>query len=400
MPYAEIASIKGVRNDVGPERFAAGDMARANNIDIDETGKGFRRRGTALVFAGAAHSGWSDGSQAFFVQGGFIHRMTPDGVKTSITAVAGKRVRFLDINGRVFWSDGQATGCIKDGVNSSWGIVPPSKVAVSITGGGKMKGGTYSAVMTYVDSDGVESGASLAGTVVGIETTSKSGLNINSLSVSADPRVRTKKVYATSGEVMVEVAQIPNSATSVACSQIPGNALTLRTRFMGPPPAGQVLGYYNGRAYVGFGQFLMYSQPFEYELFDPRDFVPLDSDVQTFAAVRDGIFVGTKNKTVFLEGESPEKFTVKPVSPYGTVLGTELPIASTYFNTEKESDNSASGSTSMLWMSQRGAVLGSDGGQFRDLTAARYIPPKATVGAALLKLRDNTTPQYLVSLVT
>src|ERR1019366_6066830 len=125
MPYTEIKAVKGVRNDVGPERFASGDLLYANNIDIDETGKCNSRLGTTTLYAGAAHSAWSDGTQAFFVQGGNLNQFLPGLTPTPIAAIAGPRVAYANINGPVYWSDAVKSGVVINGVNKPWGKVVP-----------------------------------------------------------------------------------------------------------------------------------------------------------------------------------------------------------------------------------------------------------------------------------
>lgn len=400
MSFAEIKAVKGVRNDVGPERFATGDLRYGRNIDIDETGKAFRRHGVATVQAGAAHSGWSDGTQALFIQGGVLKRMTPDGVIAAVTpsaTITGRRVSFVQITGRVYWSDGVSQGVVTDGRNMPWGIAPPDAVR-PVTSSGNMPGGRYLCTMTYVADDGSESGAPIEALA---QISGTGSITFSGLSVSAGPNVVRKNIYVTPVDTSVPmlVGTISNATTSFSLTEFPESTASLRTALMQPAPiGGQLLGYYNGRAYVGIDKFLCYSQPFEYSLFDPRDFLAFDSYVQTFAAVRDGIFVGTKTRTVFLSGSEPSGFVSRPISPYGTVLGTETVVPSAYLVDNE--DNAASGNTSVLWTSVKGVVLGSDGGVTRDLTAARYIPPAATTGAALIKRRDGTTPQYLVSLAS
>ena len=400
MLFAEIKAVKGVRNDVGPERFATGDLRYGRNIDIDETGKAFRRRGVTTVQAGAAHSGWSDGTQALFVQGGVLKRMTPDGVIAAVSpsvTITGTRVSFVQINGRVYWADGVSRGVVTGGQNAPWGITPPPKLQPTV-GGGNLPAGRYLCTMTYVSDDGSESGAPPE-TLVQASTTG--GIQFSDLPVSAEPGVVRKNIYVSPADTSTPmlVGTISNASTTFSLTEFPDSVASLRTALMQPAPVGgQLLGYYNGRAYVGIDKFLCYSQPFEYSLFDPRDFLAFDSFVQTFAAVRDGIFVGTKTRTVFLSGSEPSGFISRPISPYGTVLGTETVVPSAYLVDNE--DNAALGNTSVLWTSVKGVVLGSDGGVTRDLTAARYIPPAATTGAALIKRRDGTTPQYLVSLAS
>lgn len=395
MKYVEVTAINGVRNDVGPERFAPGDLVYARNVDIDESGKAKRRAGTALVVAGAAHSAWSDGSLGYLVQGGMLKTFTSGGVMTDVTPVAGSRVRYTLINGEVYWTDGISSGIINAGVNRPWGITPPASVTASDIFG-TLPQGTYLITMTFVDSSGKESGAPLATSF----TCSSGGIELTNLPVSTHPMVVGRNLYISevNGDLPMLAAELDNTVTTYTYRSPTPRTIPVRNSFVAPPPAGTVLGYHNGRAYVANGPFLFYSLPFEYESFDMRNgFVAFDSDIQTFIAVSGGIYVGTATRTVFLAGSNPEEFTVRPISPFGTILGTELVVSGDAIAPSEGKPEGWPAEAAVMWMSKRGLVVGDSSGVAKDLTARKYVLPAASHGAALFKRRD-ATPQYLVSL--
>ena len=155
-----------------------------------------------------------------------------------------------------------------------------------------------------------------------------------------------------------------------------------------------MLGYYRGRTYVAVGPFLMFSQPYEYALFDLRsDFLTFSADIQTFAAVSDGIFIGTTNETFFLRGTNPAEFTMQLVAPHGTIRGTEQIVAGDTTGADDERGKAVVA----LWMAKTGLTLGNTGGTIEGLTARKFTPPAASTGAALIKKRGST-PQYITSL--
>jgi hypothetical protein len=394
--YAEITAVKGVRNDVGPERFSSGDLAYARNLDIDETGKAMRRLGTSLLYAGAAHSAWGDKSQAFFVQGGYLKRFAPGVAPANLAPVAGTRVAYAAINDTVYWSDSLTSGAVTNGVNRKWGITVPTTPALAAAAG-NLRAGTYLCTMTYVTHSGVESGAPQSGSIT---LAANGGISFSNLSVSDDSNVLSKNIYlsACDGDVPLLTITLPNATADTTITEMSQQTVPVRTQFLGPPPAGQVVGHYNGRAYVASGQFLHYSLPFEYGLFDLRSgFIPLGADIQTFAAVTDGIFVGTTARTVFLKGSAPEEFVRVPVASFGAVLGTEVEVDADTIGAEEISGSQIAGNA-VMWTSAKGVVVGMDGGSVRDLTAGGYITPLGLkTGGALLKLRSGT-PQYVVSL--
>lgn len=395
MSYIEINAVNGIRNDVDPDRFTAGDLTYARNVDIDNSGKATRRNGTALLSSAPTHSLWSDGQQGFFVENGRMYRFLADGSRHLICPIAGNRVRYVNINGQVYWTDGVTTGVVEFGSNYPWGITPPAPVRASATSG-TMEPGGYLVTMTFVDANGKESGAPAA-TAVSVG----GGIALSGLAISNDPRVVRKNIYvsASGGPLPLLAATIDNLTTHTTVTTSV-RTVPVRTTFMCPPPPGQVIGYYNGRAYVASGAFLMYSQPFEYDLFDLRSsFIAFDSDIQTFAAVADGIYIGTKTSTVFLHGTDPDKFQSRPVAPHGTVLGTEQTVSGEVFGkSEDPGENPSENAGSFaLWMSQRGLVIGQNSGVVKDLTAKRFIPPAATSGAAFLK-RQGGSPLCVISL--
>ena len=397
MGYTEITAIKGVRNDVTAERMKPGELVYARNVDIDESGKASRRRGTAEVYAGAAHSLWSDGTHGFFVQGGSLKRFTPGVAATALCTVAGTRVCYEAINGDVYWSDGITSGIVSAGVNRSWGLTPPAALNPQ-PGSGALAAGTYLCTMTFTDRAGRESGAPRASAVT---VGSGGAIVLTDLPVSSDPRVASKNIYvsAVNGDLPMLTAVVSNATTSTTISALAAQSVPVRTVLLGPPPAGQVIAQYSGRAYVAAGPFLFYSQPYEYELFDLRSgFIPFESDIQVVAPVGDGIFVGTTERTTFLAGKDSVEFTNTPVAPYGAIRGTRQTVDDRAF--PPADDDSEAGSPSgdlALWMSTRGLLLGTDGGRIRSLTAKHYTLPAVTAGASLFKWR-NGTPQYLVSL--
>jgi hypothetical protein len=184
MSYYQFTVEHGVRNDVGPERFAVGDMLYGRNVDLDESGKIQRRKGSSLVQAGAAHSAWgAGGNEGFFVQGGYLKRFLADGSISQLTAISGARVCYADINGETYWSDGVSKGIIKSGVNHSFGIDPPSPIYPQAALG-NLPAGAYLCTMTFVDRNGMESGAPKSSAI----TMDVGGaLYFSSLPVSSNP---------------------------------------------------------------------------------------------------------------------------------------------------------------------------------------------------------------------
>lgn len=390
MDTIQINGSNGLRNDISSERFEAGDLLVARNVEIDETGKVARRRGVSRLSAGAASSLWSDGERAFYVRGGTLYQLQPDLSSVALTDGVGTDVAYAAVADTVFWSDGKRSGRVADGVCERWGIEPPRRGLVVTPTVGDLPAGIYGVTLVYLRR-GMESGAPRG---VFVELAAHQGLRLTDLPVSDDPAVSHKRIYLTrpDGEVFFAAATIPNADTSAVITALPADTLPLRTQFKGAAPAGQLVGYYAGRTYVADGATLWYSEPYEYELFDRRSaFLPFPSPITLFAPVSDGVFVATEQETVFLAGREPSAFDSTSVLPYGAVRGTLV-----YPRNELLLKGDLPAKTPM-WMSRNGVCIGLAGGQVLNLTGGRFGQPEARYGGGLFKVRGGT-PHYVATL--
>lgn len=388
MNIIEIRAQSGVRNDLPPDRFSPGDLLTADNIELDETGKAHRRLGVSRHSTGMFHSLWSDVQDSYVVKDGVLSRFSGAGI-APIVPVVGRRLAYQRISDVVFWTDGVASGVLRGATNHPAGVELPQSPAISLTAGA-FRPGAYLVCVTNLRADGVESGASSVQRVLVGEN---QGLTLT-LSTPVSPSVTSCRVYVSQwdGEVPMLAATVPATSSTLTLSELPDLTLPVRTQYMSGPPPGQVLGYYKGRLYVARNNYLWYSQPYEYELFDRvGGYIGFSSPVRVFVPVSDGLFVGTESETVFLSGSDPDVFERVEVAPYGAVLGTEQEIPAHYF-----SDGSIQAPV-WLWASERGVCMGASGGQFKDVTGGRYQLPASVGGASLFKIRGGT-PQFITSL--
>lgn len=387
----ELKALHGVRNDVSLERFGPTDLAIGDNVDIDETGKVYRRLGTTRVAAGSMHSLKSFASGAYVVSSGALGSINAAGTFASLQSGIGHRVAYTEIAGEVFWSDSLQSGIIGAGANRKWGITVPALPSAVATIG-DLRAGTYLYTLTYVRNGGSESGAPSVGSIT---VPANSGIVFGPIAASTDPTVAGIRLYVSTanGEVTYAAADVPNTVASVSVTALNHPVLPARTLDMAPPPAGQFLGYYNGRAYVGSGRFLWYSQPHEYELFDwVSGYLAFPAALKTFAPVSSGIFLGTETETMYLDGADPQEFVRRQVAPYGTVLGTEY-----YVRNDVLLDGKQPG-MSPVWMSKTGLCLGEEGGTMQNLTSDRVIPPSGLLEGASLSKSRSGTPQLVTTL--
>jgi len=366
----------GLRNDRPAERFEHSDLAAGTNADIDNSGAVSRRAGYTQVLAGGFHSVWSDNDQCLLVNAGALKKSDPSYNLTTLRTLVDARtvMSYAKAVDRVFFSNETDTGIVENGTARTWGIAVPPAPSVAVTVG-SMSAGTYQYTLTYIRSDGQESGAALASVIV---VPDGGGLNFT-LPVSADPDVVLKNIYLSTpdGEVLYWATSVANDQTTASYT---GDALELTlpllTQFLGPAPAGQIVGYYRGRMYVAAGDKLYPSEPFAYELFDLRKYIWMDGRITLFAAMEDkeragaegmnsGLFLGTDRSCGVLVGK--DEFQYVPKTEYGAIEG-----AVTYVDGSVFGDKSTGADLLPVWMTTQGICVGLPQMEIKNLTRARF----------------------------
>jgi hypothetical protein len=375
-------------NSGNPERLSEGDLIEALNVDVDDTGQVSRRPGFASVRAGAAHSLWSKGALALFVSGTTLYRLNEDYSAVAVTTVtANMPVSYAEVAGRVYWSNGIETG-IYDGGHRTWGLAVPALPGVEVIGG-SLPAGTYLYTMTLRRNDGQESGAPAAGR---IDLTEAGGLRF-SFPASADPTVVGATIYLSqqNGDVLYRAV----STTGTSVDYVGGlvNLVTpLDTLLLGPAPAGQIVARFSGRLYVALGSALFCSEPFGHELFDLREHITVDTtEITLVAPVTDGIFVGTRERVVFLAGQGPDSFVMQTKAECGAIPGTLAYVDQDAAKFE------IAGKLVALFATERGLLAAADGGVTFDLTQSKYVMPRYHRGAGLYR-SDGGSYRYVAIL--
>ncbi len=374
----------GLRNDVAPHRFEMSDLALATNVDIDASGGLARRAGRTLKRAGAVHSLWSDDTTALFVEDGALKQLNADYTATTLRAdlTPGLRMAYQKVNDRVYFSNGAQSGLLHAGTVRSWGLpVPPLPLVAATVG--DMPAGGYQFAMTYLRSDGQESGAGLAGRIT---LPAGSGLTFT-LPVATDPDVATKAVYLSTpnGDLLYHALEVANAVTAaIYTNDTLELTLPLETQSLSAPPPGHLLGYHRGRMFVALGDTLFYSEPAAYEWFDLRRYLSFDSRITLFAPIEDrdypGIFVATETSTGWLQGADADAFKYVQTADYGAVPGTVSYVDGSLLA------QGASGARMLpVWLSTQGICAGMPGGQVQNLTRAKYRFEAQGSGCALFK---------------
>jgi len=150
------------------------------------------------------------------------------------------------------------------------------------------------------------------------------------------------------------------------------------------PPTGTILEVYNGTMFIVVKNVLWYSERFGMNLFDlARNFIWFEDDITMVVAVKDGLYVSTTKKVVFLQGSYPDEFKQFHVSDQPAVPGTAVKV-----NAEDvESGNVSAFKSSMsgkgvIWTTLSGIYFGHEGGESKCLTGNRIKLPSVSSGCA------------------
>jgi hypothetical protein len=422
----DLRAFSGLRNDRPVERFDPSDLSVAQNIDIDNSGAIAMRSGYVLRSAGAKHSLWSsdDEAIALYVSGTALYRLNADTSGTVLMTglTAGLPMAYWKTLDRVYFTNGQQSGVLDNGIVRSWGLAVPPAPAVSQTSGA-MPAGSYQYTLTYFRNDGQESGAALASridiaatgayqpysvsqtysssggsaaatyTATPEQVTNNSGVGGLSftLPVSSDPTVVSKGIYISTpnSEVLYLAMVVPNATTSATYSGSTAEFnLPLITQFLAPPPAGQIVRDYRGVMYVASGDAIYPSEDYGYELFDYRKAIPFDGRVTLLEALDNpgggGLFVGTDRACGALVGRGIADFEYVPKVNYGAVEGTSVRVDGSLFG-----DDSAGARLLPVWLTTHGIMVGLPQMEVRNLTRTRYRIAASGRGAGVFQPTSN-----------
>lgn len=129
-----LQQFKGLNNVVAPERLEPGELQRAINVDIDDTGHVRRRRGATRLSPEAHHSLFeaADGT-LYVVKDGVLSRLLPNNATVSLGVAVGSRpVAYVQVGQHIFFSSGAMSGVIyPDDQVGPWGASTGQNVWVS-----------------------------------------------------------------------------------------------------------------------------------------------------------------------------------------------------------------------------------------------------------------------------
>lgn len=387
-PAYDLAKYDFVGRTVETETF----LTEAKNVDISDMFHVRRRQGCSLKYTGAPHSLWSNGTICLFREGTYLKRFLPD--YSAVTVMSGLTTKtipmsYLEVIGKIYFSDGINNGVIDNGIQRTWGIVPPRIAYIgSSSGGGSLIPGDYKISLTYARGDGQESGALeplniRVGDVdfdyADIELI-KNSIYVNTIA-SLDPSVKNINIYFSSSNKLFYYGTISNSSTSVTITADRIRGKTCKTIGLSPMPVGDILEYYNGRIYVINGAIAWYSEPFSYELCNlATNYIMFEEPITLFGAVEDGIWLCTERECYYARGNEPP-FSFEKQGNYGAIKGTMQRVPGSFVGNGELSE-------CLMWLSRDGICIGAEAGKvskFENLTSSTNSFPSSISGASLFR---------------
>lgn len=319
----------GVDNRSHETKVGRGFARKAVDVDIDVDGTVTTREGYELLATlPGAHSLWTHELLSFSLvaDAGHLYVLADDGSFSSIAARTGAEVFYTMQAGRVFWSDGQTTGCVhSDASAAPWGVPSPlPSFFLSAMASGGLDAGTYGVALTHVDAYGEESGADAP---IYVDVPAGGGISVYGMSPPALGATVTKtRAYRTgaNGTELLAAAEFAATAgDGVLGAQQLGRALT--TRLLGVFPPAAYLLEKSGRIFGAVGRYLIWSEAMYPGLsnLSHNSLAFPDEIVMIVAPASDQflLFVGTRTATYVLAGSSIADVKRTQVSQYGCIPG-------------------------------------------------------------------------------
>ena len=137
---------------------------------------------------------------------------------------------------------------------------------------------------------------------------------------------------------------------------------------------GELVEYYGGRMYVAVGNILWYSEPYRFGMYDPQtNYIVFSAPINIIKATVEGIYVAAES-TYWLGGTDATDFQQKEILPFGAA---------------RYSASNMPTSTNVLWLSDKGIVVGEANGT-TTLIQADYVRPNITeLGATFVREQDS-----------
>ncbi|MDR3158997.1 MAG: hypothetical protein LBU11_08345 [Zoogloeaceae bacterium] len=375
MKHVRLGPFLGVNNRNPDTQLGSEDtrawLKRAVNVDVTNAGALKRRMGYRRALAATdAHSLWSDGERAFYVDGRTLCRLegdarSPRSVVARAGLALGKPMSFASFGEDIYYSNGAQLGRLEAGSEDA--PVWPERLAwepeIRVTADGALGKGLYQVMCTRADEAGRESVPCRANQAVVPE---KGKITLTLLEAA--------RVYLTpaNGDEFYSHGLFPAGAVEIALAQDGGGRCF--TRRLAPMPPGEIVRAAFGRLLIASGNTLFFSEPYLPGLYDPaRGSIRFSRQITLLEPCGDGIYISA-DQTRWLSGDIAADAALRVVHPLPAYArsGQHLP------DTEE-----------VVWYSDLGLVKGDASGKAEFLQAGQIATKKGGAAAILYRRQDG-----------
>lgn len=329
------------------------------NIDVLTSGKVRRRRGIVQVISDiGAHSLFSFGTRLLWATANALNAATANFAKTTLLTDTRfiAPLSFVELNGEAYFSNESINGKVNaGGTYEAWGTAAPSNAPVCASvDSSVVKDREHMVTCTFVLNTGEESGAPIA---VKVLCGDSPIIRMTSIPQSLDARVVYTRIYVSDidGEVLYANVDVPAGLVTYDVSGPFGTGQQLKTQFMDKPPSGQLIEELNGCIYIASGNIVYFTEPLRYGLVHKvNGFFMFSERVTMLKSVPDGMYVSADATYFMPNGVKDAK--LDPVLPYRAIEGAACNVPN---------------SNDVMWLSERGFVLGQSGGKAENVTEDR-----------------------------
>lgn len=355
-------------------------LREAVNVDLTRLGHPLRRKGYTQITSGYTHSLWGDPAidYGLCVHEGWLCKVLATGDVTQLREVhAYARVSYAVVNQQVFWSNGLEMGRVDEHGSLHWSLPEPPAPVLTAVAGGSLADGEYKVATVYVDEFDEEFGASDVA-VKRVEATQQLQVFVPGGWPEDAVAVRVF-VSQPNSEILYEVSTVQGPGNVNIHPSMLGKGRELETQDLKQPKPGRIVRYFNGRVYIAHNDTVLFTEALRYGLTRPAQGIYMfPSNVVLLEPVADGVFVGTKEGVVFINGTDPYDVVQQNVLSHEPVPNAVTRVPGEFME--------AGDSTVPVWWSADGAmVAGLPGGKITQLSKDRLAVPGFSTGALLYR---------------
>lgn len=397
---------RGVNNvapptDIPNDEFG-NPMALAEAVNVDFVGpskRPRRREGYTRIVEGRCHSPVEYEHELLVVVDGNLERRTRGGsfVATIRPDVGDRHISYADVHGDMYWSNGVEFRCVRDDQDVPGWIDCPGTPNVEAHPSGGMAAGEYRVAMTWLDSEGRESGA------VGIALVEiAEGQGIRVFDIPAAPEgAAVARVYASTAngdELYAAIDMYPSVTQTLISVGMVDAGRVLETLWRQPMPPCNILRFWNGRLLGAATNLLVWSDALRFGLTTHDNYIRFGEGITLLEPVGDGgegsgVWLADHKRTYWMSGANPKDWNRVIKSDTAAVPGTSLVVDGSDIGLDVKGRVA-------VWVSSDGVfTAGLPGGQLVDLTRDTLAMPEGEYGAMMLRSRNGLT-QLVASYIT